>query len=128
MTRRSSIIGDEYIPLGSVSLHIDDALEFGVFTHITSSGGSFQPSNLPATARSGNSADWQDRFEIDAIEVWGVGDASIAEEQRRHWLWEAREAERRKTVNLGMGDIEADRELLKMAGLMKDEGRSGGSM
>lgn len=128
LTRRSSLIGDEYIPLGPVSLHIDDALEFGVFTHIASSGGSFQSSKLPATARSGNGADWQDRFEIDAIEVWGVGDASIAEEQRRAWLWEAREAERSKTVNLGMGDIEADRELLKMAGLMKDEGRSGGSM
>jgi hypothetical protein len=128
LTRRSSLIGDEYIPLGPVSLHIDDALEFGVFTHATSSGGSFQPSKLPATARSGNGADWQDRFEIDAIEVWGVGDASIAEEQRRAWLWEARESERSKTVNLGIGDIEADRELLKMAGLMKDEGRSGGSM
>ncbi|KAE9364871.1 restriction of telomere capping protein 5 [Stipitochalara longipes BDJ] len=128
LTRRSSLIGDEYVPLGPVSLHIDDALEFGVFTHVTSSGGSFQPSKLPATARAGNGEDWQDRFEIDAIEVWGVGDASVAEEQRRSWLWEAREAERRKTVNLGMGDIEADKELLKMAGLIKDEGRSGGSM
>ena len=128
LTRRSSLIGDECIPLGAVSLHIDDALEFGVFTHITSSSGSFHPSKLPATARAGNGEDWQDRFEIDAIEVWGVGDASIAEEQRRSWLWEAREAERRKTVNLGMGDIEADKELLKMAGLIKDEGRSGGSI
>jgi hypothetical protein len=124
MTRRSSLIGDEYIPLGSVSLHIDDALEFGVFTHITSSGGSFQPSKLPATARSGNGADWQDRFEIDAIEIWGVGDGSIAEEQRKAWLWETREAERRKTVNLGVGDTEADREFLKLAGLIKDQGRS----
>jgi hypothetical protein len=128
ITRRSSLIGDEHVPLGPVSLHIDDALEFGVFTHITSSRGSFQPSKLPATARPGNGADWQDRFEIDAIEVWGVGDASVAEEQRRAWLWETREAERRKTVNLGMGDVEADRELLKLAGLIKDEGRSGGSM
>jgi hypothetical protein len=128
ITRRSSVIGDEYVPLGSVSLHIDDALEFGVFTHITSSGGSFQPSKLPVTARSVNGADWQDRFEIDAIEVWGVGDASVAEQQRRAWLWESREAERRKTVNLGMGDVEADREFLKMAGLIKDEGRNWGSM
>jgi hypothetical protein len=128
LTRRSSLIGDEYVPLGSVSLHIDDALEFGVFTHVTSTVGSFQPSKLPASARAGNGADWQDRFEIDAIEVWGVGDANIAEEQRRAWLWETREAERKKSVNLRMGDIEAERELLKMAGLMKDEGRSGGSM
>ncbi|PMD13297.1 restriction of telomere capping protein 5 [Hyaloscypha hepaticicola] len=123
-----SLIGDEYVPLGSVSLHIDDALEFGVFTHVTSTVGSFQPSKLPASARAGNGADWQDRFEIDAIEVWGVGDANIAEEQRRAWLWETKEAERRKTVNLQKGDIDAERELLKMAGLMKDESRSGGSM
>jgi len=109
ITRRSSLIGDEYIPLGPVSLHIDDALEFGVFTHITSSGGSFQPSKLPASARSANGADWQDRFEIDAIEVWGVGDASLAEEQRMAWLWETREAERRKTVHLETGDTEVDR-------------------
>lgn len=128
LTRRSSLIGDEYVPLGSVSLHIDDALEFGVFTHVTSTVGSFQPSKLPASARAGNGADWQDRFEIDAIEVWGVGDANIAEEQRRAWLWEIKEAERRKTVNLQKGDIDAERELLKMAGLMKDESRSGGSM
>ncbi|KAE8441467.1 hypothetical protein EG329_004923 [Mollisiaceae sp. DMI_Dod_QoI] len=128
LTRRSSLIGDEYVPLGPVSLHIDDALEFGVFTHISSTGASFQPSKLPVTARSGNGTDWQDRFEIDAIEVWGIGDANVAEEQRRAWLWEAKEAERRKTISLGMGDIEADRELLKMAGLIKDEGRSGGSM
>ena len=80
------------------------------------------------TARAGNGADWQDRFDIDAIEVWGVGDASVAEEQRKAWLWEAREAESRKAANLGQGNIDADRELLKMAGLIKDEGRSGGSM
>jgi TLD/Domain of unknown function len=132
LTRRSSLIGDEYVPLGPVSLHIDDALEFGVFTHLTPSsngaGGSFQPSSLPVGAGTGSSKDWQDRFEIDALEVWGVGDASVAEEQRKAWLWEAREAERRKTVQLGMGDIEADRELLKLAGLIKDEGWSGGSM
>jgi hypothetical protein len=128
LTRRSSLIGDEHIPLGSVSLHIDDALEFGVFTHVTSTVGSFQPSTLPASARAGNGADWQDRFEIDAIEVWGVGDANIAEEQRRAWLWETREAERKKMVNSQKGDIEVERELLRMAGLMKDEGRSGGSM
>lgn len=130
LTRRSSLIGDEYIPLGPVSLHIDDALEFGVFTHIASSASSasFQPSKLPRAAGGGGGGDWQDRFEIEAVEVWGVGDASVAEEQRKAWLWEAREAERRKTVNLGILDVESERELLKMAGLIRDEGRSGGSM
>lgn len=122
LTRRSSLIGDEYIPLGPVSLHIDDALEFGVFTHITSTVGSFQTSQLPATVRASSGADWQDRFEIEALEVWGIGDARIVEEQKSAWLWEAREAEGRKNVKLGLGDVEADRELLKMAGLIKDEG------
>jgi hypothetical protein len=74
LTRRSSLLGDEHIPLGPVSLHIDDALQFGAFTHLAAAGASFEHSKLPANARVG---EWQDRFEIDAIEVWGVRDASI---------------------------------------------------
>jgi len=129
MTRRSSLIGDEQIPLGPVSLHIDDALQFAVFTHLSSGGGSFRPSRLPPAARPGvQNGNWQDRFEIDAIEVWGIGDASVAEGQRRAWLWEEKEAERRRRVNLGTGEIEVDKDLLRMAGLVKDEGRTGGSM
>ena len=34
------------------------------------------------------------------------------------WAWEEREAEARRRVNLGTGDIEADRTLLEMAGLI----------
>lgn len=129
LTRRSSLVGDEQIPLGPVSLHIDDALQFAVFTHLSSGGGSFRTSRLPPAARpSARHGNWQDRFEIDAIEVWGIGDANVAEGQRRAWLWEEKEAERRRRVNLGTGDIEADKELLRMAGLVKDEERSGGSM
>jgi TLD/Domain of unknown function len=77
MPRRGSLIGDEHIPLGPVSLHIDDGLEYGVFTHISSGGGSFHASKLPNAARSPGAVNgnWQDRFEIDAIEVWGLGDA-----------------------------------------------------
>jgi hypothetical protein len=52
----------------------------------------------------------------------------VAEGQRRAWLWEEKEAERRRRVNLGTGEIEMDKELLRMAGLVRDEGRSGGSM
>jgi hypothetical protein len=124
MTRRSSLIGDEYIPLGPVSLHIDDALEFGVFTHINSSRGSFQPSKLPATARASGGADWQDRFEIDAIEVWGVGDASVAEEQRRAWSWKTTEDVTGKMAGLKMGNNDGDGDLLTMSWLIKDEKRS----
>ena len=58
-----------YLPLGPVSLHLDDALEFGIFTHRSEGGGSFHPSRLPC--RKGR--DWQDRFEIESLEVWGCG-------------------------------------------------------
>jgi len=71
--------------------------------------------------------DWQDVFEIEALEVYGLGGVEIAEEQERARIWEAREVERRRAVQLKTGDIDADRELLKLAGLISDD-RSGGSM
>ncbi|KAF2709697.1 restriction of telomere capping protein 5 [Pleomassaria siparia CBS 279.74] len=111
------------IPLGPVSLHLDDALEFGIFTHRSEGGGSFKPSKLPM--RRGK--DWQDRFEIESLEVWGCGGDDVAEEQRKAWAWEEREAEARRRINFGTGDIDADRELLKMAGIISGD-RSGGSM
>ena len=106
-----------------VSLHLDDALEFGVFTHLAEGGGSFHPSKLPG--RRGKN--WQDRFEIDSLEVWGCGGDEVAEAQRKEWAFQEREAEARRRINLGTGDIDADRELLKMAGLI-GQGQSGGSM
>jgi hypothetical protein len=121
--RRSSLLGSEQLPLSPVSLHIDDGLEYGVFTHDSMGGGSFLPSQLPI--RSG--VDWQDRFEIDTLEVWGCGGTEEAEEQRKRWAWEEREAEARRRINFGTGDLEADRELLRMAGLIGGD-RSGGSM
>ncbi|KAF2132281.1 restriction of telomere capping protein 5 [Dothidotthia symphoricarpi CBS 119687] len=108
---------------GPVSLHLDDALEFGIFTHLAEGGGSFHPSKLPC--RKGK--DWQDRFEIERLEVWGCGGDEIAEAQRKEWAWQEREAEARRRINLGTGDMEADRQLLEMAGLV-GAGRSGGSM
>ena len=111
------------IPLGPVSLHLDDALEFGIFTHRTEGGGSFKPSRLPS--RKGKN--WQDRFEIESLEVWGCGGDEIAEAQRREWTFQEREAEARRRINLGTGDVDADRELLKLAGIISGD-RSGGSM
>lgn len=61
------------------------------------------------------------------MEVWGCGGDKEQEEQRQRWEWEEREAEARRKVNLGTGDIEADRALLEMAGLIGGN-RSGGSM
>lgn len=107
-----------------VSLHLDDALEFGIFTHLADGGGSFRPSKLPC--RKGK--DWQDRFEIDSLEVWGCGGDDVAEAQRKEWAFQEREAEARRRINLGSGDKEQDYELLKLAGLVGNQSRSGGSM
>jgi len=104
-----------------VSLVLDSSFEFGVFTHNhTSGGGAFHNSES-------RKYDFQDRFEIESLEVWGCGGDAEAEEQRKRWAWEEREAEARRKINLGSGDIEADRALLEMAGLVGNN-RSGGSM
>ncbi|KAF2453884.1 TLD-domain-containing protein [Lineolata rhizophorae] len=134
--------GAAHVELGPMSLHLDDGLEFGVFTHAGEGGGSFRPSSTytqhgrsppPAAAASSGQrgaaqkGDFCDRFAVTALEVWGCGGAEEAEAQRRAWLWEEAEAERRRRVNLGTGDVEADRELLRLAGIIGGE-RSGGSM
>ncbi|KAI0402826.1 restriction of telomere capping protein 5 [Xylaria palmicola] len=107
--------------LGPVSLAIDSSFEFAVFNHDhTSRGGAFSTS-------VSRRFDFQERFSIDDIEVWGCGGDEEARVQRERWEWEAREAEARRRINLGTGDIEADRALLEMAGLIGSN-RSGGSM
>ncbi|KAK4038840.1 TLD-domain-containing protein [Parachaetomium inaequale] len=114
--RRSNIMS-----LGPVSLALEDSFEFGCFTHdYSSQGGAFQ-------ASAARKFDFQDRFEISSIEVWGCGGDEEAKHQAERWAWEAREAEARRKINLGTGDIEADRALLEMAGLV-GANRSGGSM
>jgi hypothetical protein len=109
-----------HLTLGAVSLALDDSLEFGVFTHDRAGGGSFHPSRT----RTNN---WQDRFEIVSLEVWGCGGDEEAEKQRAAWAFESREAEARKNLKLGK-DIEADRALLELAGLVGNHNASGGSM
>lgn len=107
--------------LGPISLVIDSSFEYGVFTHdYTSRGGAY------ATSVS-RKYDFQERFQIDEMEVWGCGGDAEAKIQRERWEWEAREAEARRRVNLGTGDVAADRALLEMAGLIGTN-RSGGSM
>lgn len=107
--------------LGPVGLMLDSSFEFGVFTHDNSSrGGAFQGS-------VSRKFDFQDRFEIESLEVWGCGGDNEAKVQAERWAFEAREAEARRRINLGTGDIEADRALLEMAGLVGGN-RSGGSM
>ncbi|OBT83607.1 hypothetical protein VE02_07988 [Pseudogymnoascus sp. 03VT05] len=107
--------------LGPVSLYIDASFEFAVFTHDSRGGGAFEPASGPG------GGDWQERFSIESLEVWGCGGEEEAEEQRKRWEWEEREAEARRRINFGKGDREADRALLEMAGIIGG-GRSGGSM
>lgn len=110
-----------HVNLGPVSMYLDDSFEFGVFTHnYSAGGGAFHSSET-------RKRDWQDRFEIESLEVWGCGGSEEAEEQRKRWAWEEREAEARRRINIGKGDIEADRALLEMAGIIGGN-RSGGSM
>ena len=115
----SSSSSHQHTALGPISLHLDASLEYGVFTHDNAGGGSF----FPSKARKSN---WQDRFEVEALEVWGLGGDEVVEGQKRAWEFEKREAEARKGVRRGT-DREADWALLEMAGLV-GQGGSGGSM
>ncbi|KAF5682571.1 putative restriction of telomere capping 5 [Fusarium denticulatum] len=111
----------DMLRLGPVSLLLDDSFEFAVFNHdFTSRGGAFHSSVV-------RKYDFQDRFQIESLEVWGCGGDKEAQAQAEKWAWEEREAEARRKINLGNGDIEADRALLEMAGLIGGN-RSGGSM
>ncbi|OAA62247.1 TLDc domain containing protein 2 [Cordyceps fumosorosea ARSEF 2679] len=107
--------------LGAVSLLLDDSFEFGVFHHdFSSRGGAFRTSSV-------RQANFEDRFQVEKLEVWGCGGDKEAAAQAERWAWEEREAEARRKINLGSGSQEQDRALLEMAGLIGSN-RSGGSM
>lgn len=110
----------QHATLGAVSLLLDASLEFGVFNHDSNGGGSFHQSQIRKN-------DWQDRFEIESLEIWGCGGDEEAEKQRAAWAFEDREAAARKTLRMGK-DVESDRALLEMAGLVGNHNASGGSM
>ena len=112
---------DSIHSLGSVSLLINDSFEYAVFNHdYRSRGGAFHTSTI-------RKRDFQDRFQIESLEVWGCGGDEEAKAQSDRWAWEEKEAEARRKINLGTGDRETDRALLEMAGLV-GANRSGGSM
>lgn len=111
---------ESHVQLGPVSLYLEESLEFGVFNHNSAGGGSFHPSQTRNT-------DWQDRFEIESLEIWGCGGDEEAERQRAAWAFEEREAAARQGFRRGK-DIESDRALLEMAGLIGNHNASGGSM
>ncbi|RHZ62817.1 TLD domain-containing protein [Aspergillus thermomutatus] len=130
------------MPLGAGSLTIDASLESATF-YVSSIGhnGVFLP---PATTRSPSEQTVKRQIDIFTLEIWGLvpepSDASSAEPrqsavelQRAKWEFEAREAERRRNLNLkaGAGDsaMEGARWLLETAGLIGDRpGRGGGSI
>ncbi|KAJ5225375.1 hypothetical protein N7468_006600 [Penicillium chermesinum] len=81
------------------------------------------------------------RLDLYNLEVWGIipdpeqatssgSGQSAVEAQHAKWEFEAREAERRRNVNLksGAGDIEGARWLLETAGIIGDHGQHGGSV
>ncbi|OOF97912.1 hypothetical protein ASPCADRAFT_141632 [Aspergillus carbonarius ITEM 5010] len=129
-------------PLGAGSLTIDASLETAEF-HVSPIGrnGVF----LPPPPGSTPEITTKTLIEIYNLEVWGLvpdptatsaeGEKSAVELQQAKWDFEAREAERRRNLNLKAGpggsDVDSARWLLETAGLIGDgsgTGRAGGSV
>ncbi|KAJ5892757.1 hypothetical protein N7504_009448 [Penicillium tannophilum] len=122
-------------PHGAGSLLIDVNLESAEL-HVAPVGqdGVFLP---PGTA-SINDKPTKTRLDLYSLEIWGVvpdpemasssdPNSNAVEAQRAKWEFEAREAERRRNINLkaGAGDSakESARWLLETAGIIGDEGQ-----
>lgn len=115
----------KFLP-GDVSLTIESNLEFAIFRHISSPNSNaasfFQKSKQDQISIQ----DFEDRFMISDLEVWGIGSTKELEEQRKQWAWEEKQAEARQSVNLrGLGE---ERAFLEMVGLVGNHSANGGSM
>ncbi|GEQ67891.1 hypothetical protein JCM33374_g1557 [Metschnikowia sp. JCM 33374] len=114
----------KYLP-GTVSLTIEPNLEFGVFRHIVNAGANtprfFETSSQSTVCNQ----DYEDRFVITDLEVWGVGSTKELDEQRKQWEWEEKQASARQGVNIR--NLGEERAFLEMVGLVGNQG-SGGSM
>ncbi|RAL15928.1 TLD domain-containing protein [Aspergillus homomorphus CBS 101889] len=125
-------------PFGAGSLTIDANLETANF-YVSPVGcdGSF----LPPAPSTNTETTYKTSIDIYNLEVWGlvpdpttttaeVGKSAV-ELQQAKWDFEAREAERRRNLNLkaGAGDSAAEsaRWLLETAGIIGDSSRQGGS-
>lgn len=128
-------------PHGAASLLIDANLESAeLHTAPVGHDGVF----LPSCTASPSDPPTKTRLDIYSLEIWGVvpdpettssleASSSAVEMQRAKWEFEAREAERRRNINLkaGAGDSakESARWLLETAGVIGDHGQqSGGSV
>ncbi|KAJ5860866.1 uncharacterized protein N7529_008176 [Penicillium soppii] len=121
-------------PLGAGSLLIDENLESAeIHTAPVGHDGVF----LPATGTSLSDPPTKTKLDLYTLEIWGIvpdpdggseSGPSAVDVQRAKWEFEAREAERRRNINLksGAGDPSANdsaRWLLEAAGIISDEGR-----
>ncbi|KAK2766687.1 Restriction of telomere capping protein 5 [Arachnomyces sp. PD_36] len=156
---QSSSRAQNPIPIGGGSLIIDNALEhakFIVSNTIDGGEGAFLPPILPSSSSPSLPAPKTTEITLYSIEVWGLvpapeepieypspsqrpphhrkqssNPADAIAQQRAHWNFEAREAERRRTINYKVGgesDIQSARALLEMGGIIGDSKRSGGSV
>ncbi|KAJ5543236.1 hypothetical protein N7535_005666 [Penicillium sp. DV-2018c] len=123
-------------PYGAGSIIIDADMETVEF-HAAPVGhdGAF----LPAANTSPNDRPTNTKLDLYTLEIWGIvpdpedkcftADPSLSaiEKQREKWEFEAREAERRRNINIkaGAGDSAAEsaRWLLETAGIIGDEAR-----
>ncbi|QRG38317.1 hypothetical protein FDK38_002720 [Candidozyma auris] len=114
----------KYLP-GNVSLTIEANLEFAIFRHISNGGPHTTSYFEKSTQERLHDEDFEDRFMITDIEVWGVGSNKELDEQRKQWEWEEKQAKARQSVNLR--NTGEERAFLEMAGLVGNHG-SGGSI
>lgn len=113
----------KFLP-GSVSLTVEANLEFGIFRHIANPGAHTPTYFHRSEQETVSTQDYEDRFMITDLEVWGVGSSKELEEQKKQWEWEEKQAKARQGVN--MRNLGEDRAFLEMAGLVG--GYGGGSM
>lgn len=124
-------------PHGAASLLIDSNLESAeLHTAPIGHDGVF----LPSGTASPSDPSTKTKLDIYSLEIWGVvpdpattsseTSSSAVEMQRAKWEFEARDAERRRNINLkaGAGDSakESARWLLETAGIIGDHGQQSG--
>lgn len=113
----------KYLP-GNVSLTVEANLEFGVFRHIANHSQNTSSFFRRSEQETVTLQDYEDRFMITDLEVWGVGSTKELDEQRKQWEWEEKVARARQSVN--MRSLGEDRAFLEMAGIIGPHG--GGSV
>lgn len=114
----------KYLP-GSISLTVEANLEFGVFRHIVNASANSAAYFNKSEQQTAQTEDYEDRFMITDLEVWGVGSTKELDEQKKQWEWEEKQAKARQSVNIrNMGE---ERAFLEMAGLVGGHAQ-GGSM